>query len=177
MTSIEQWQAGQQIAGFPPWDGTGFPFPVGADGNPDLPGDGPVLTALVPDTAAITDADFEGHLTGTGFTAESVIVWNDADEPTTFNSDTDLSTLVVPSAVTSPTTVEVYVRNADGSESNVLTFTWTGAVADPNLGWTKQELLDFAAEHEPPITVPTSGTKAEILAAILAYIEAHPEEN
>jgi hypothetical protein len=46
----------------------------------------------------------------------------------------------------------------------------------PTMGWTKAELVQFAADHEPPIPVP-DGTKAEILAAILAYIDAHPEEN
>jgi hypothetical protein len=64
---------------------------------------------------------------------------------------------------------------AQGTASAPVIF--AGVVGDPNMGWTKAELIQFAADHEPPIPVPLSGTKAEILAAILAYIAAHPEEN
>jgi PKD repeat protein len=91
----------------------------------------PVLSALVPDTATLTDEDFEGHVHGTGFIDGAVIVWNGGDEPTRFVDETDLWTTVVPSAVTSPTTIEVYVRNPDGQRSNSLTFTW--AAGEPQV--------------------------------------------
>jgi hypothetical protein len=106
----------------------GFLVPAGI-ANTEVP-DPPVLTGLAPATASITDPDFEGHLHGTGFVDGSVIVWNNADEPTRFVDETDIWTTVVPSVVTSPTTVEVYVRNPDGQTSDVLTFTWTGGGDD-----------------------------------------------
>lgn len=84
----------------------------------------PVLTALEPASASITAADFEGHIRGTGFTPDAVIVWNGADEPTRFVDSTDLWTTVVPSVVTAPTVLSVYVRNGDGQVSNILDFTW-----------------------------------------------------
>lgn len=84
----------------------------------------PVLTALEPASASITDADFEGHIRGTGFREDSVIVWNGAEEPTRFVDETDVWTTVVPSVVTAPTVLNVYVRNGDGQVSNILEFTW-----------------------------------------------------
>jgi hypothetical protein len=84
----------------------------------------PQLTALEPSSASITDADFEGHIRGQNFTENSVIVWNGADEPTRFIDESDVWTTVVPSVVTAPTVLNVYVRNGDGQVSNILEFTW-----------------------------------------------------
>jgi len=85
------------------------------------------VTALEPATASISDADFEGHIRGTGFTEETVIVWNGADEPTRFVDSTNVWTTVVPSVVTAPTTVSVTVRNGDQTAPTDLDFTWTDA--------------------------------------------------
>jgi hypothetical protein len=84
----------------------------------------PQLTALEPSSASITAADFEGHVRGTGFTEGTVIIWNGAEEPTRFVDSTDVWTMVVPSVVTAPTVLDVYVRNADGQVSNIVPFTW-----------------------------------------------------
>jgi hypothetical protein len=84
----------------------------------------PFVYALIPASASITDADFEGHVTGSGFTEDSVIIWNGAEEPTRFVNEGDLWTTVVPSAVTAPTVLDVYVRNGDGQVSNIVQFTW-----------------------------------------------------
>jgi hypothetical protein len=84
----------------------------------------PQLTALEPSSASITDADFEGHVRGTGFDASTVIIWNGAEEPTRFVDSTDVWTMVVPSVVTAPTVLDVYVRNGDGQVSGILPFTW-----------------------------------------------------
>jgi hypothetical protein len=83
-----------------------------------------VLTALEPSSASITDADFEGHVRGSGFTEDTVIIWNGAEENTRFVDSTDVWTIVVPSVVTAPTVLNVYVRNGDGQVSNILDFTW-----------------------------------------------------
>jgi hypothetical protein len=85
----------------------------------------PQLVALEPASASITDADFEGHVRGTGFTEDTVIIWNGAEEPTRFVDETDVWTMVIPSVVTAPTILDVYVRNADGQVSSILPFTWT----------------------------------------------------
>lgn len=81
MSTIEQWEAGKAIAGHPPWDGTGIPFPVDENGWPVIPGGGgggdpvPVYPAMtivplagVPTdvfTATMTIASSEGTPAGT----------------------------------------------------------------------------------------------------------------
>lgn len=72
---------------------------------------------------------------------------------------------------------DAWATTPGAADSNHVTVTVVAPAADPSMGWTKAELIEFAADHEPPIDVPASGTKAEILAAILAYIQSHPEEN
>jgi len=84
----------------------------------------PQITALEPSSASITDPDFEGHIRGLNFTEDSVIIWNGAEEPTRFVDSTDIWTMVVPSVVTAPTVLDVYVRNGDGQVSGILPFTW-----------------------------------------------------
>jgi hypothetical protein len=84
----------------------------------------PQVTGLEPSSASITGADFEGHIRGLNFTEDSVIIWNGAEEPTRFVDSTDLWTTVVPSVVTAPTVLDVYVRNGDGQVSNIVPFTW-----------------------------------------------------
>jgi hypothetical protein len=70
----------------------------------------PVLHALVPNQAFVGDPDLTLKVMGEGFTDKSVIVWNNADEPTTFVSETQLETGVKPSTAWGPITIEVYVR-------------------------------------------------------------------
>jgi hypothetical protein len=83
------------------------------------------VTALEPNTASIGDADFEGHIRGTGFTEETVIVWGGGDEPTHFVDSTNVWTTVKPSVVTSPTTLQVTVRDDGVVASPALDFVWT----------------------------------------------------
>jgi hypothetical protein len=159
------------VPGLPPWDGTGIPLPVDDTGWPVVPdaADPPVLTALEPAEAAITDPDFEGHIRGTGFTEGTVIVWNNADEPTTFVDATDVWTLVVPSAVTAPTVLDVYVRNADGQVSNVLPFTWTaGAEAQS----AEAAQVDGSATSADEEFDPSEHTVAEVQ----AYLDGNPDQ-
>jgi len=87
--------------------------------------DKPQLTSLEPSSASITDPNFEGHVRGANFTPDSVIIWNGVEEPTRYVSENDLWTTVVPSVVTAPTVLDVYVRSGDGRQvSGVLPFTW-----------------------------------------------------
>jgi hypothetical protein len=89
----------------------------------------PVLTTLTPATAVAGDAtDITLVVTGSDFSARSAIYFNNLPEPTTFVSDTEISTVVKPSLFTEPATCPVDVRNPDGGKSNPLDFTFTEIV-------------------------------------------------
>jgi hypothetical protein len=83
----------------------------------------PVLSALTPDTAVSGDADLTLSCDGTDFTADCVIVFGSVDEPTTFVSDTEVTTIVKPSLF-APAVVPVTVRNG-ANRSNAVDFTFT----------------------------------------------------
>ena len=88
----------------------------------------PVLTALEPNTTPIGVPSFDIHVKGTGFNAGSIIVFNGHDEPTTVVSETELTTGINMDVWTAPSNpLPVKVRNASGTESNELTFTFTAA--------------------------------------------------
>ena len=100
--------------------------PIDTFAYPDIE-DAPVLTALLPDTAVAGDpTDIDMIVQGTGFTPKSVIVFGGLDEPTTFNSDTEVTTGVKPSLFVNPDVVQVGVRNGSAA-SNALDFTFTDA--------------------------------------------------
>jgi hypothetical protein len=82
------------------------------------------LDSLSPDTAVLGDPDVEMHCVGTGFTEASVIVFAGYDEPTTFNSDTDVSTIVKPSLGWGAVSVDVAVRTGL-APTPALQFTFT----------------------------------------------------
>jgi hypothetical protein len=81
---------------------------IGTKDTVDAP---PILTQLVPSAAAIGDPPVVMTVNGSGFTSQSIIVFNGGDEPTTFVSDTELSTVIKPSLASAPGTVPVTVRN------------------------------------------------------------------
>lgn len=87
----------------------------------------PVVTALEPDTAAIGDPSFTLHVLGTGFDAQSVIVFAGQDEPTTLVSPTEVTTGVNMAVWLGPDALPVLVRNGDGTASDARTFTFTEA--------------------------------------------------
>lgn len=86
----------------------------------------PVVTGLSPDEAEVGSADLTVSVTGTGFNAASIIVWNGGDEATTFVSETELTTIVKPSTASGAYTVPVAVRN-DQVYSDPVDFTFTAA--------------------------------------------------
>lgn len=86
------------------------------------------LALLEPTEAVCGDADdVELHVHGSGFTAESVITFNGGDEPTTYVSETELTTIVKPSTATTPGAYPVTVRNGTGPESEALNFEFLAA--------------------------------------------------
>jgi hypothetical protein len=86
-----------------------------------------VVSSLDPETAVAGDpTDITMTVTGSGFTAASVIVFDGLDEPTTLISPTQVSTGVKPSLFVVPADCLVGVRNAAGM-SNELVFSFTSA--------------------------------------------------
>lgn len=87
----------------------------------------PVISTLSPATAIANDpTDIEMIVDGTGFTAQSTIVFNGFDEPTDYISPTQVRTGVRPSLFEVPADCPVEVRNGTGI-SNSLTFSFTAA--------------------------------------------------
>jgi hypothetical protein len=85
-------------------------------------GEAPDLESLDPDEADAGDAaDIVMHVHGTGFTEQSVIYFNGLAEPTTFVSETEVTTGVKPSLFVVPAVCPVTVKNGN-YESDALEF-------------------------------------------------------
>ena len=101
----------------------------------------PVLTSLVPDTAALGLPSFTLRVRGTGFRDGDAILWNGGKEPTTFVSDTELTTGVNMETASVAVPIPIAVETATGAVSNVLTFTLTAEPALPDVplpdGWVR----------------------------------------
>lgn len=91
------------------------------------PADPPEVTALVPNTAQIGDPNFTLHVQGTGFREGDEILWNGNPEPTTFVSDTELTTEVNMATAEVAMPIPVAVLSFGVITSNALTFTLTPA--------------------------------------------------
>jgi hypothetical protein len=113
--------------------GSSFETPLIVDSLADLQTKMPVITELSPPDAEIGAADFPLIVTGDVFDANSVIVFADYDEPTTFNADGTLSTIIKPSLWGAPVTVKVSVRNGPAYATPV-DFEFT----DPATGATRR---------------------------------------
>ena len=83
------------------------------------------LVSLTPATAVVGSAILPVAAGGTGFTAESVVVVNGADVPTTFVSETELTAQIDPTAAVAGD-VPVFVSSPDG-DTESLNFTFTAA--------------------------------------------------
>ncbi len=85
---------------------------------------GPVITSLSPASVIAGDPDFVLSVTGTGFVGTSVVRWNGADRPTTFQSST-LLTAAIPAtdiAASGSAQVMVFTPSPGGGSSGSLTF-------------------------------------------------------
>jgi len=119
---------------------TGAPLEAPLNPHADfrLPGSGgeypevdvaPVINSLTPNTAPANDpTDVNMVVEGSGFTPQSTIVFNGYDEPTTYISETQVSTIVKPSIFEVAAVCPVLVRNGT-EESDPLDFTFTDPVA------------------------------------------------
>jgi hypothetical protein len=100
--------------------------PVEKPPEPPEPEEDPAtLSSLSPNSAIAGDAaDITMIVNGSGFSEQSVIVFDGHDEPTTLISDTQVSTGVKPSLFVVPADCPVTVRNSGGM-SNELVFSFT----------------------------------------------------
>lgn len=69
----------------------------------------PELTSISPTSAEVGSADVTLVCTGSGFSELSTILFNGGPEPTTFVSETEISTIVKPSTAFGPLSVPVSV--------------------------------------------------------------------
>jgi hypothetical protein len=105
------------------------PEPPEPEPGPDPePGSEPTLTSLEPNTAVLGDPDLVLHCIGTNFTETSVIHFSDHDEPTTFVSDTEVTTGVKPTLGWGAVSLPVTIRQGS-FETGPLDFTFTGSAA------------------------------------------------
>ena len=107
--------------------GIGF---VSIDGWTEGPIEAPTIAALSPATVALGAPSFTLHVTGTGFGADAVIVFNEFDEPTTVVSPTEVTTGVDMAVWLAPAVVPVFVRS-NGNLSEPASFTFTAARSAP----------------------------------------------
>jgi len=88
----------------------------------------PVLSSLEPSSLSVNAPDTTVLFKGSGFTPQSVIVWNGGEEVTNFGDPTTVSTLVRPSTVDPglplPFTLQALVRTGE-LQSSPLDFTFT----------------------------------------------------
>jgi hypothetical protein len=89
------------------------------EGGGEVPA--PTVESLNPPSAALGDPNFTLHVLGSGFTPDSVIVWNGGEEITTVVGTTEATTEVDMSTATVAMPIPVLVRNA-GGDSNALSF-------------------------------------------------------
>jgi len=93
---------------------------------PEVPAEPPLITALSPESALLGSADAVVSVTGSGFIATSVVVFDAVDAETDYISDTELSFLAPISALASAGAVDVIVSN-DGIDSVPFPFDVTSA--------------------------------------------------
>jgi hypothetical protein len=93
--------------------------------QPPEPVAAPELDSLSPDTAVSGDAtDITMSVIGSGFTPDSIIVFNGNPEPTTMVSDTELTTGVKPSLFVVPAVCPVEVHTGS-QRTAAVDFTFT----------------------------------------------------
>jgi hypothetical protein len=122
------------------YEGENGPNQIPDDPKHDLP---PLaLSDIDPDSAVIGMTDFTLTVTGSGFTPNSVIVFDDEEMPTVFVNQTQLTTN--PPSPAEPAVVDVEVHRGE-EMSDVLTFEFT-AEAPVSRGKREQERKPKKAE-------------------------------
>jgi predicted flap endonuclease-1-like 5' DNA nuclease len=127
---------------------------VSRDPDNPTPDDVPVLDSLDPDNAVIGGEDIVLRCLGSNFAVDSVIVFNGGAEPTSFISETEVTTIVKPSTASVPGDYTVVIQTGDAiSESVDFAFTSPARsgeeapVAEEEL--VEDEELDELEDEEP----------------------------
>lgn len=95
----------------------------------------PVLNSINPSAAPLGGVDVTMNVNGSKFVDGAVIVFNGGDEPTTFKSVNQLSTVVKPSLATVEISVPVWVRNPDGQRTEAeKTFSFAATAVEGQYG-------------------------------------------
>jgi hypothetical protein len=89
----------------------------------------PTLSSVTPSTAASGDPDFVLSCAGTNFRSNSMIIFGNEDEITTFVSDTEVTTGVKPSLF-APAVVPVKIRTPGLPDTDPVDFTFTDPVVE-----------------------------------------------
>jgi hypothetical protein len=92
----------------------------------------PTISGLVPASAQAGGAAFTLTVNGSGFAANSTIVWNGSALPTTFGSATQLTGAVAASLIATQGSIAVTV-SGNGAVSNSSTFTIVAPVVNPTI--------------------------------------------
>lgn len=103
----------------------------------------PVITSLSPSTAIIGSPDFTLHVIGTGFDLGSKIIFAGVEEPTTFVSETELTTGVMMSLWVGPDAVPVTVLGSNGVVSDPVDFTFTVALQTLSAGMGTKNKIGY----------------------------------
>lgn len=103
----------------------GIMIPHPGNTSPQPPPVYPELDSIDPATAAIGGAPFTLTCHGSNYTAQSVIMFDDAALATTFVSDQELTALVDPAAAVAGTVPVAVVTGADGTDPLDFIFTAT----------------------------------------------------
>lgn len=89
--------------------------PMQDETPPDPNAPGPTVTSILPNNVKVGGDDLVLSVYGTGFTEDTVILFNDSEEPTEFLDPTRVATTVKPSTASGPRIVPVTVKGASES--------------------------------------------------------------
>jgi hypothetical protein len=111
----------------------------------------PKVDSLDPSSVELGSPSFDIHVMGSGFTPESVIVFNGYEEPTVFVSDSELTTGVNMSVWLAPAEVPVSVGSV-GVQSESVMFTFLA----PEAGVEKvtEKIVEKKLKEEKKVELP-----------------------
>jgi hypothetical protein len=122
----------------------------------------PEVTSLSPSSANLGEPSFEIHVMGKNFREDSVIVFNGYVEPTTFVSETELTTIVNMTVWSTPATLPVQVMT-DNVQSDPQMFEFIdpnpGAELEGNMNYQSSRKLfdDWSTRVDRTLINPNAG--------------------
>jgi hypothetical protein len=139
-------------------------------------GAAPVVDRLEPNNAVLGSEAFTLRVHGSGFTENTVILFNEGQELTTFVSPNELTTGVQPETATVAGTVPVAVLDSVAGRSNSVGFDFTGAAP---IGAPEEPETEEPETEEPepePIPQEEFHPSDYTVDEVLDYVDDHPDE-